>query len=161
MLANLKESNMLLNPPKSSYPLFAPPPEGYSIIENYHLARSSDINLGSGVFDMTWNSFLEDPSGLLTGEESSVTAPVGTVFAIARVQTRDSASGSTYTEISMQKNTVEFARQRFHDMFYFSHMISAVVPCSAGDVFKCVSNCNSGGTTNIAGHSRFSVTFYG
>lgn len=133
----------------------------YSILENYHLARSSDIAIPNGISNLTFNNILEDPSGLLAGEVSSVTAPTGTVFAIARLQTRHGSTGSSYQEAILQKNGSEVARQRYHDMFYFSHMLSAVVPCVAGDVFKCVANVNSGTTTNVAGNTRFSVTFYG
>jgi hypothetical protein len=151
---------MLLNPPRASYPLYAP--IGISLIANYNIRRDgTNFNATNGVYvAIPYTNIIEDPSSLLVSGATTITAPAGSVYAIASAQSRNNSGGASYNSLEIRKNGTSIGRQGMHNSAYATLLVSSVCTCSQGDTFQSLiiaDNTN----TNLQQDTKFSVAFYG
>jgi hypothetical protein len=151
---------MPFHPPLSKYPLYAP--IGISLIANYNIRRDGTNFLATnGVYvAIPYVNIIEDPSGLLVSGATTITAPEGSVYAIASAQSRNNSSGSPYNSLEIRKNGTSIGRQGMHNSNYATLLVSSLCTCSEGDTFQSLiiaDNTN----TNLQQDTKFSVAFYG
>jgi hypothetical protein len=152
---------MLLNPPRYKYPLYGPP-GAPTLIENYNLRRDgTNFNAGNGFYAVIeYEVIVEDPSGLLVTNATTITAPAGSVYAIVSANTRNNNLGAYYNSLEITKNGTSIGRQGIHNSGYATLIVSSLCTCEAGDTFQSRIIADSS-STNIQQDTKFSVAFYG
>lgn len=125
------------------------------------LLASCQLNVGdfpvSGDTDIQFDIINDDFNLALVSPVTTITAPTGTLFAIASSYTRDFSVGDSYFKYNILVSGVIAGRVEHHGTYYMTTGVSHVIPMSAGETIK-FSAYNIGTTVRDA---PTGVAFYG